>query len=402
MTSSWIIVLITLSHFCFTRSIHTSFEGCRGARGEFVTRVNLDDVYNMIKTRGGKSPKESGAIHEKPSKAGKKRRKQLKGEIPPRLERNVILPSSKKNRRSIVAQTIKGFDILLGGILKSKDVLKSSADIALKSTQNIKRGFKSYFSSDFEALILRLTNPNDSRPPNEDVERIIATVSTFVRNVDLTSESNPYRVTLRKLWTKMAEPDARTILKALLILHNLLRSSDPEDSVIFKTLMAKMSKEFCKKTDSLYFDPEKMFAVFKEEDIHVSSIQQKTSLGKKSARLINRKSSTRKKDAFGKRLTKKKAGEDTKNLVGLVGRYAAYVLRRARTFTSSFEEMKLIAHGMRTEDICAQMVKACKLLDTAIACKLSAVEECEVSTACIELVARDIRTLFLLFHEKLR
>lgn len=35
--------------------------------------------------------------------------------------------------------------------------------------------------------------------------------------------SNPYRVTLRKLWAKMAEKDWRTVAKALYIFHVLLR-----------------------------------------------------------------------------------------------------------------------------------------------------------------------------------
>ena len=57
---------------------------------------------------------------------------------------------------------------------------------------------------------------------------------------------------------------------------------------------------------------------------------------------------------------------------------------------------------MQTDDICAQMAKAFKLLDTLLECKVSSKEECEVTVMCSELLAADIRQLFLLYHEKLR
>jgi hypothetical protein len=165
---------------------------------------------------------------------------------------------------------------------------------------------KSYFSSDFEALLLRLTQPNDNQPRKDDIERVIATVSTFVRNVDINSENNPYRVTLRKLWTKVAEPDPRTTIKALYLLHMLLRHSDPEDSMIFKKLIEKMSKEFCKKSNSYHF-----------------------------------------------KLMPKPLEIGSSPLRRFAERYSAYVFKRARAFTSHFEEMKLIGKLTRSSRLCA-------------------------------------------------
>ena len=52
-------------------------------------------------------------------------------------------------------------------------------------------------------------------------------------------------------------------------------------------------------------------------------------------------------------------------------RYTNFILKRAKTFTSSFVEMKLITEGMDVDDICAQMFKAKKLLDAALDCKSS-------------------------------
>jgi len=47
--------------------------------------------------------------------------------------------------------------------------------------------------------------------------------SHFIRDEDVTSSNNHFRVTLRKLWAKMAERDWRTVLKALLLFHILFR-----------------------------------------------------------------------------------------------------------------------------------------------------------------------------------
>jgi hypothetical protein len=169
-----------------------------------------------------------------------------------------------------------------------------------------------------------MTAPDESKPVADDVDRFIATIDTFVRNVDVTSQSNPYRVTLRKLWHKAAELDANTVIKALYLLHTILRNAAPEDSVIFKTLLSKMSREQCKKTKCKYFDAQQLSDVSSE----------------------------------------------TEHLQDFIERYSTYVLKRARTFTSEFEEMKLIDEGMRTEDICAQVRTYVRNYCTLLPCSL--------------------------------
>ena len=77
-----------------------------------------------------------------------------------------------------------------------------------------------------------------------------------------------------------------------------------------KMLLVKMTREVCKKTKSKYFESSSI-------GIDLST--------------------------------------ETSHLADFASRYADYVLKRAKTFTSSFEEMRLVAHGMRTEDICAQV-----------------------------------------------
>jgi hypothetical protein len=191
--------------------------------------------------------------------------------------------------------------------LRSMEIIKGAA---FSSTGKVQRQFKSYFSSDFEVLLLRMTTPDDSRADEEDLEQFIGTIETFVRNMDVTSQSNPYRVTLRKIWTKAAESDGLTVLKAQFLLHSILRNTTPEDSLIFKTLLKKMLREKCKKTESKYFDIVKTSLISKE----------------------------------------------TKYLQKFIRRYSIYIFERSETFTSCFEEMKLIDDGMRTEDICAQVI----------------------------------------------
>lgn len=78
-------------------------------------------------------------------------------------------------------------------------------------------------SGDFESMLLKVTRPDDQRPPEDVVGAILDATGTFYRDEDVSAGTNPYRVTLRKLWTKMAERDWRTVAKALYVFHVLLR-----------------------------------------------------------------------------------------------------------------------------------------------------------------------------------
>jgi len=253
--------------------------------------------------------------------------------------RKVILPTPKQ---SISVSSIS-------------QALMKSAEVGLTLSNRIQRGLKTYLSSDFEALLLKLTSPDDNSNKDKDKETFLNTIDTFARNLDMKSESNPYRVTLRKIWAKICESDGRTVLKSFFLLHNILRSTEPEDSVIFKSLISKMSKERYVKSGKKYFDTNVVLL-----------------------------------------------SSETKYLESFISRYSSYVLKRTRAFTSSFEEIKLIGHNMRADDICASMMKACKVLDAALSCFPNPNEECEVVIDILELLALDIRELFTIFYEKLK
>eukprot|EP01038_Epipyxis_sp_PR26KG_P012466 gene12466-16720_t len=262
--------------------------------------------------------------------------------------RHVIIPV-KKERLS--AKAFRTFTTV-------SESIKQTVDIAKQSTEKIKRDMKSYFSSDFEALLLRMTAPHGQMIEESDIDRFLATTESFVRNMDLVSSSNPYRVTLRKIWAKVSENEGFTVLKSLYLLHTLLKFSQPEDVLIYKNLIVKMSKEFSKKSKSRYF--------------HLNT--------------------------FNNHIL----SSNTAIYHDFIKRYSTYVLSRAKAFTASFEEMKLINYGMRTEDICAQLLKACKVIDLALLCKPSTEEESEVSVSCLELVATDLLDLFHLYSIKLK
>ena len=137
-----------------------------------------------------------------------------------------VAPGRMKTRRVIVPVQKESFaSMAFRNMNFLKSSLQSSADAAVLSTGKVQRQLKSYFSSDFEVMLLRMTTPDDLRLVDDDLDRFVATIETFVRNMDVTSQSNPYRVTLRKIWTKAAESDGRTVLKAQFILHKLLQGT---------------------------------------------------------------------------------------------------------------------------------------------------------------------------------
>lgn len=199
-----------------------------------------------------------------------------------RPKRKAIIPIRKE---PLSAKFLKRVQFVSANVAESAKAIAATANMA-------RRDLKAYFSSDFEVLLLRLTTPNDFSSTKKDKAIFLETIDSFARNMDTTDESNPYRVTLRKLWAKLAEPDARTKLKSLQLLHMLLRFSQPEDAVIYKMLLAKMQRQACKKTKSKYFDSERL----------------------QSNVLL-----------------------ETQHLSDFVARYENFVMKRAKTFTSRFE-----------------------------------------------------------------
>lgn len=199
--------------------------------------VVLLGILSCLIARGNKS----NARHE-----SKKSRKNSKNSS--KLD-TIALKSSK--RRKVIVPTRKvslnekaasSFDFI-------KKSLTTTASQALAASSKLSRKLKYHFSSDFESLLLKMTLPNDAIIDDRDLGRYSATIDSFARNMDVTSKSNPYRVTLRKLWSKQVERDGRSVIKATYLLHFLLRNTAPEDCVIFKRLMTKMVRYYRRTLD---------------------------------------------------------------------------------------------------------------------------------------------------------
>jgi hypothetical protein len=271
---------------------------------------------------------------------------------------------------------------------------------ALQTSYSAMRDAKSFFSSDFESLLLEATRPTEDAPDPTAVERVVATVGTFVRNLDLRDATNPYRVTLRKLWAKLAEKDARTTLKALFLLHTLLASVEPEDGAILRAMIQKMAKETCKRTRCKYFDPAAIldcgqgggggggsgtgsfiFDSGDAEDGGGPDFDDDFDDGPLGGMHQQRQRAT----------------------WGFLQPYQRYVLRRAAYFTSSFEEMALLCDGspLSADEIVGQLLKAKKLLGQLLACGVDADGESEAALCCLDLLVRDAAVLFRFYDERL-
>lgn len=233
--------------------------------------------------------------------------------------------SSQRGRKSditlpgkvlvIPAKKAKLTEKALKGISSASEKALNIASALVQSASRINRDIKAYFSSDFEVLLLRMTSPSDEMIPAVDTERFVATIQSFIHNDDVISESNTYRVTLRKIWAKIAEPDSRTSLKAVYMLHTLLKSSKPADGAIFRKLVMKMAKEYSTRSKTKYFNVKQLeksrSGSADTHDVHKQQLQKFWSA------------------------------------------YAEFVVMRGNSFLCNFEELKDINYSSKAKGICA-------------------------------------------------
>ncbi|CAN0354552.1 unnamed protein product, partial [Phaeothamnion confervicola] len=121
------------------------------------------------------------------------------------------------------------------------------------------REVKVWSSGSWEAVLLKATWPDDHPPDDATVGAILHGVRRFETGAgaaDVTRRSAPHRVLLHKLWSRMAERDHRTVLKALHLLHRILQELPPADEAVLRKFLSKMRRERAKKTGGPYFDPD--------------------------------------------------------------------------------------------------------------------------------------------------
>jgi len=271
----------------------------------------------VIEWTEGKSTRSKGSISSKPSKYddSKDRKDKKRQKIKVKKQhsiRSTILPTKKKETTS---------DKLLRTINDVNSNLMSSVKSTINITARIKRNIKSYFSSDFEVLLLQLTNPSDDKPLYYDLNRFLATTKTFVRNIDLKNKSNPYRVTLHKIWCKVLEKDIRIVCKALFLLHSLLKCSDSPDAIIYQSLIRQMSTETVKASNSKYFD-------FSKINYNINNDNNDDDDSNSSYQLSQKK------------------------YYSFVRIYSRYLLNRSKMYVKDFKEMKEdISYGISSDEI---------------------------------------------------
>lgn len=71
------------------------------------------------------------------------------------------------------------------GLSTLQEQVIEGAEEAVLLAKSVQRTLKRLFASDFEALLLQLTVPDDEAPDREALEKLITTTESFVRSYDL-------------------------------------------------------------------------------------------------------------------------------------------------------------------------------------------------------------------------
>uniref|UniRef100_A0A6U4ENN7 ENTH domain-containing protein n=2 Tax=Phaeomonas parva TaxID=124430 RepID=A0A6U4ENN7_9STRA len=209
---------------------------------------------------------------------------------------------------------------------------------------------KSLFSSSYEKLFLQATAPDDEPVAQDSMERLLESIAQFRTLGDTEDEDNPYRVTLRKLWSKMMEKDWRTVIKALFLLHRIVRDSHPRDGAIFDRHLRRMQREINPKAKP----PRTYFNLAQIIDLAPES-------------------------------------ESFRNFVGA---YAVFVLKRATTFAGRFDQVKALGPDDKESDVLATMRAARATLNYGLRCNLEPDLENYVTCTALEVLSRDLRDLW--------
>lgn len=251
-------------------------------------------------------------------------------------------PRSRGRSKIIIPVRRESFATkLLKAASSLQSTLTESTASATHSISAITRNIKAYFASDFESLLLKLTIPDDVQPIEKDVSTFLETTKSFLYNKDYKASNNPYRITLRKLWAKITEKDIRTNLKAVYLLHFLLKFSEKEDAMIYQKLLTKMQREKHEKSHSTYYDPNYFIKKFKPSK-PLKSIS--------SAPISSSSSSV-----TSSSLTYQK----------FLIRYYQYIQKRSILFTSNFIQVKQINYQLSIEEICST-VRLCYFSSTIL------------------------------------
>ncbi len=281
---------------------------------------------------------------------------------PPRRGGRVV-PYRKPSTNGAAAVFAQGWSGLVSALPDPsivKEAAISSLNAAKQTTSslsaNIYREVKGLTSSELEQVMLKATRPDDTAVKGKHVERLVGVTYQISARYDI------YDAVLRKLWSKMAEKDWRTTIKALYILHRFAADGSPEHAVALKTRLRELRRTRDPKRKDKFFNSKQMIA-----------------------------------------------GDTTPENVtfrAFMARYAHYVLLRAQYFSGMFEEISSVppvksegkkktppkpitATSLRGENYNAAEL----LLKAGLACHLKDGESCENTAIAAERVAADMMGL---------
>ena len=106
--------------------------------------------------------------------------------------------------------------------------LNAARETTANLSSNLYREVKGLTSSELEQVMLKATRPDDTAVKGKHVERLVGVTYQISARYDI------YDAVLRKLWSKMAEKDWRTTIKALYILHRFSADGAPEHAPALK------------------------------------------------------------------------------------------------------------------------------------------------------------------------
>ena len=341
-----------------------------------------DDEYSPPPTRQQQQRGRPGRIQQRPAFVGDRRprnhqspqqqqrqspsrngRNHNNRPGPPRRAGRVVpyrKPSPPNGAAAVLAQGWSGLVSALPDPAIVKEAAISSLNAAKQTTSslsaNIYREVKGLTSSELEQVMLKATRPDDTAVKGKHVERLVGVTYQISARYDI------YDAVLRKLWSKMAEKDWRTTIKALYILHRFAADGSPEHAVALKTRLRELRRTRDPKRKDKFFNSKQLIA------------------GDTSPENVKFR-------AF-------------------MARYAHYVLLRAQYFSGMFEEISSVpsvksegkkrappkpitATSLRSENYNAAEL----LLKAGLACHLKDGEVCENTAIAAERVTADMMSL---------
>ena len=139
-----------------------------------------------------------------------------------------------------------------------KDAAVNSLSAARQTTSrlsdNIYRDIKGLTSSELEQVMLKATRPDDSPVKGKHVERLVGVTYQISGRYDI------YDAVLRKLWSKMAEKEWRTTIKALYILHRFSADGAPEHQAALKARLRELRRTRDPKRKDKFFNSKQLLA----------------------------------------------------------------------------------------------------------------------------------------------